>query len=79
MARIGTFKVEIPTDDTVRFDAIKALLTETIRALGSRTIGTDPQEGQPALDGEAVAFFGAASVKTFVVQPARPKTTRTKS
>lgn len=66
MARIATLKVEIPTDDAVRFDAIKAVLTEAIRKLGNQAVAQDPVEGQPALDGEALVFFSAATVKTFM-------------
>lgn len=68
MARISTFKVEVPCDDAVRFEAIKAVLTDLIRGIGNKQMAADPAEGQAALDGEAVAFFTAASVKTFVTR-----------
>lgn len=78
MARIATFKLELPCDDAVKFEAVKDIVRDALRKIGDRVIAADPIEGQPALDGEATAFFGAASVKTFVTREPKQKTPRTK-
>jgi hypothetical protein len=67
MSKIITLKLEIPADDDVTTEAVKAVSQAAIRALGTKeSVGT-PGDGQVTAD--RAVHFGAAQVKTW--QPAR--------
>ena len=72
MSKIATFKLEIPCDDGVKAEAIKAIVHEAIRALGAKVMGAEPVDGKIIGLIDTIAFFNAASVKTFVTRAEKP-------
>ena len=70
MAKIASFKVDVPCDDDARADTVKGLLLAAVRGIGPQ-VAVPPAEGDAQPIAEATAFFPAASVKTFVVRDAR--------
>jgi len=72
VSKIATFKLEIPCDDGVKAEAIKAILLEAIRALGAKVMGAEPVDSKIIALIDTTAFFNAASVKTFVTRAEKP-------
>jgi hypothetical protein len=72
MSKIASFKVEIPCDDPVKAEAVKAILLDEIRKLGAKPMAAEAVDGRILAVAETTAFFNAASVKTFVVRGERP-------
>ncbi len=68
MAKVSAFKVEVPCDDQVKAEAVKALLLDAIRAIGAKVMAAEATEGKILAVAETTAFFNAASVKTFVTR-----------
>lgn len=75
MSKIATFKLEIPCDDHVRAEAVKAILLEAVRALGSKVMAAEAKDGKILAVAETTAFFNAASVKTFVTRGEKQNST----
>ncbi len=69
MSRIATFKLEIPCDDDVKFDALKPIIVAQLRALGAKPMAAEAVEGTILAVGDTTAHFSAATVKTFQSSP----------
>jgi len=72
VSKIATFKLEIPCDDHVKAEAIKAIVHEAIRALGAKVMAAEAVDGKIIALIDTTAFFNAASVKTFVTRAEKP-------
>lgn len=69
MARIAYFKVEVPVSDRASNTAIKAMLQEKIRGLGTVDVAVAPDTDPALLDDDRTAFFASTSVKHWVSSP----------
>jgi hypothetical protein len=77
VSKISAFKLEIPCDDPVKAEAVKATLLDAIRALGAKVMAAEAVDGKILAVVDATAFFNAASVKTFVTRGEKQTNTGT--
>lgn len=68
MSKIATFKVEIPCDDEVKAEAVKAILRDSVRAIGAKAMAAEAVDDEILAVADTTAYFSAASVKTFVTR-----------